>query len=133
MTAHKGFERVTFEPKALLFDEGQEGDAAYLITSGDVEIRTGMRGGNPRILAKRGKGAVVGEMALLDRRPRMAAVVALNRVEAIRISREEFLARLDAVDPVIRSVIEMLVGRVRDLSDEVAELKRMDWRPGGGA
>lgn len=133
MMVSKGFEKVAFEPAALLFDEGQPGDAAYLLTSGDVEIRAGVRTGSPRILARCGKGAVVGEMALLDKRPRMAAGVALTRVEAIRISRQEFLARLDAVDPVMKSVIEILVGRVRDLSDEVAELKRMDWRPSGGA
>jgi len=132
MTARKGFERMTFEPNTLLFDEGQTGDAAYLITSGDVEIRAGARSGTPRTLAKCGKGAVVGEMALVDKRPRMAAVIALSRVEAIRISREEFLARLDGVDPVMRSLIEILVHRVRDLSEDVAELKRMDWRPSGG-
>lgn len=128
MSEKSGFEKVTFEPNSLLFDEGQTGDAAYLITKGDIEIRAGVRGESPRTVAKRGKGAVIGEMALFDNRPRMAAAIALTRVEAIRISREEFIARMDDMDPVMRSIVKILVGRIRELSDQVAELKRMDWR-----
>ena len=128
MEEKKGFEKVVFEANSLLFDEGQTGDAAYLVTKGDVEIRAGVRGESPRTVAKRSKGAVIGEMALFDNRPRMAAAIALTRVEAIRISREEFIARLEDVDPVMRSIVKILVSRVRELSDQVVELKRMDWR-----
>ena len=128
MAEKKGFEKVVFEANSLLFDEGQTGDAAYLVTRGDVEIRAGVRGESPRTVAKRSKGAVIGEMALFDNRPRMAAAIALTRVEAIRIAREEFIARLEDVDPVIRSIVKILVSRIRELSDQVAELKRMDWR-----
>ena len=128
MSVTKGFDKVVFEPNALLFDEGQTGDAAYLVTKGDIEIRAGVRGESPRTVARRGKGAVIGEMALFDNRPRMAAAIALTRVEAIRISREEFLARMDDMDPVMKSIVKILVGRIRELSDQVAELKRMDWR-----
>ena len=60
---------------------------------------------------------------------RYVAAVALTKVEAIRISRDEFLARMDDMDPVMRSIVKILVGRIRELSDQVAELKRMDWRP----
>lgn len=128
MSEKKGFEKVVFEANSLMFDEGQAGDAAYLVVSGDIEIRAGVRGESPRTVAKRGKGAVIGEMALFDNRPRMAAAIALTRVEAIRISREEFLARMDDMDPVMKSIVKILVGRIRELSEQVADLKRMDWR-----
>lgn len=128
MSVNKGFDKVVFEPNTLLFDEGQAGDAAYLVTKGDVEIRAGVRGESPRTVAKRGKGAVIGEMALFDNRPRMAAAIALTRVEAIRISREEFIVRMDDMDPVMKSIVKILVARIRELSDQVADLKRMDWR-----
>lgn len=128
MSVNKGFDKVVFEPNTLLFDEGQTGDAAYLVTKGNVEIRAGVRGESPRTVAKRGKGAVIGEMALFDNRPRMAAAIALTRVEAIRISREEFIVRMDDMDPVMKSIVKILVARIRELSDQVADLKRMDWR-----
>lgn len=131
MAEKRSFERVTIEANNLLFDEGQTGDAAYMIIKGEVEIRTGVRGESPRTIAQHGKGKVIGEMALFDNRPRMAAAIAKTRVEAIRISREEFMHRLDDVDPVMRSLIKVLVQRFRQLNDENAELKRMDWRPAG--
>jgi len=131
MAEQAPLERVTIEPNTLLFDEGQTGDAAYLITRGDVEIRAGVRGDAPRTVAKRGKGAIIGEMALFDNRPRMAAAIALTRVEAIKISRKEFMARLETIDPIMKSIVKMLVSRVRELSDQVAELKRTDWRSSG--
>lgn len=131
MAESPGFNRVTFEQNSLLFDEGQTGDAAYLITKGEVEIRTGVRGESPRVLARRGKGAIIGEMALFDNRPRMAAAIAMTPVETIKISRDEFRHRLDEMDPVMRSILLVLVKRLRQMNDELADLKRMDWRPAG--
>ncbi len=131
MAESSGFNRATFEQNSLLFDEGQTGDAAYLITKGEVEIRVGVRGESPRVLARRGKGAIIGEMALFDNRPRMAAAIAMTPVETIKISRDEFRNRLDEMDPVMRSILLVLVKRLRQMNDELADLKRMDWRPAG--
>ena len=131
MAESPGFNRATFEQNSLLFDEGQTGDAAYLITGGEVEIRIGVRGESPRTLARRGKGAIIGEMALFDNRPRMAAAIAMTPVETIKISRDEFRNRLEEMDPVMRSILVVLVKRLRQMNDELADLKRMDWRPAG--
>jgi CRP-like cAMP-binding protein len=131
MADSSGFHRVTFEQNSLLFDEAQTGDAAYLITKGEVEIRTGVRGESPRVLARQGTGDIVGEMALFDNRSRMAAAIAMTPVEAIRISRDEFRHRLNDMDPVMRSILLVLVKRLRQMNDELAEYKRTDWRPAG--
>ncbi len=131
MAESGGFQRMTFEQNSLIFDEGQTGDAAYLITDGEVEIRTGVRGESPQTLARSGKGVIIGEMALFDNQPRMAAAIAITPVEAIRISRDEFRNRLDDIDPVMRSILLVLVKRLRQMSDELAEFKRTDWRPAG--
>jgi len=131
MAESGGFQRMTFEQNSLIFDEGQAGDAAYLITDGEVEIRTGVRGESPQTLARSGKGVIIGEMALFDNQPRMAAAIAITPVEAIRISRDEFRNRLDDIDPVMRSILLVLVKRLRQMSDELAEFKRTDWRPAG--
>jgi len=74
-----------------------------------------------------GKGKVIGEMALFDKHPRMASAVATEKTEAIRISRDEFRGRMKMMDPVMRSILKLMVKRTRELSEQVAELKRTDW------
>jgi CRP/FNR family transcriptional regulator, cyclic AMP receptor protein len=131
MSEHNGFERITVKADDFLFNEGDAGEAAYLIVSGRVEIRTGAKSDAPRTVAKLGKGDIVGEMALFDRKPRMASAIAAEDTVAIRIAEKEFRARLEHTDPVMRSIITILVKRLREMSDQVAELKSMDWRSPG--
>ena len=123
------FERLVVAAGDYLFEEGNPGTAAYLILSGEIEIRTGTHSSAPRTVTHLGKGEVVGEMSLLDSRPRTAAALAVTEVEAIRVSRFAFRARLDEMDPIMRSIMKTLVKRMRVVNREVGEMKRMDWRP----
>jgi CRP/FNR family transcriptional regulator, cyclic AMP receptor protein len=62
------------------FLEGEPGDFALLIKKGHVKA---LRGQPPRIIDIRGPGEIVGEMAVIRRRPRMASIVAFDDVEAL--------------------------------------------------
>ena len=50
------FKKVSFSANSVIFDEGDAGDAAYLIRSGWVEIRKGAQSSNPQTLAELTKG-----------------------------------------------------------------------------
>ena len=54
-----------------LFCEGDEGDSAYVITTGEIEVLKESAGREVR-LAVLGPGTLIGEMALLARAPRNA-------------------------------------------------------------
>ncbi|MCK5445064.1 MAG: cyclic nucleotide-binding domain-containing protein [Rhodospirillaceae bacterium] len=118
-----GFDKIQFPQNECIFDEGDDGDCAYLIVSGKIEIRKGVKTSNPQPLATLGKGDVFGEMALFDDSPRMAQAVATTNVEAIRIARSEFMTRLETVDPVMRTTILYMVQRVRDMADDFMRRK----------
>jgi voltage-gated potassium channel len=62
----------TFPAGAVILRRGTPGDAMYFIVSGEVEVRIGAK---PIYLRD---GAFFGEMALLDRRPRAADVLAVT-------------------------------------------------------
>jgi len=64
------------------FLEGEPGDFALLIKKGHVKV---VSGSPPRIIAIRGPGEVVGELAVISEEPRMASVIAFNDVEAVRL------------------------------------------------
>ena len=69
-----------FQNGQTLFAEGEPGHEAYLIRSGYVSIWK-EDGGRRVDLANRGPGEIIGEMALIDNRPRSASVTAKGDVE----------------------------------------------------
>lgn len=123
-----GFETKTFGDNHVIFEEGEPGDAAYLIMRGKVEIRKGMKSSNPQTLAVLGKNDIFGEMALFDDSPRMAEAVTRSKVEVIAIKHDEFHRRLDTLDPVMRTISVYLVNRVRHMADEFMRRKdKAEW------
>jgi CRP/FNR family transcriptional regulator, cyclic AMP receptor protein len=62
-------------PGDILFHEGDPGDRAFVVTEGQLEIRK-MTDRNEMLIAVRGEGEVIGEMALLQSEPRSATVIA---------------------------------------------------------
>ena len=99
----------------LVFEEGEVGDMAYLIVSGEIEIYR-KNGNDDRVLATLGRGELIGEMSLIDNHPRVASARALQDTEVRVISRDSLqqrLARLEQTDRVLRRLIAVLVSRIR--------------------
>lgn len=72
-----------------IFSEGEAGDEAFIIESGDVEIFRTERGKEIQ-LGIVGKGSLIGEMALIDDQPRMATARAVNQAVVIAIGPDAF-------------------------------------------
>ncbi|MBM3502398.1 MAG: cyclic nucleotide-binding domain-containing protein [Alphaproteobacteria bacterium] len=119
----KSFERTNIGPGKILFDEGDKGDAAYLIMKGQVEIRRGVRSSYPKVVSTLGPGDICGEMALFDDRPRMASAVTTTECELVAVPREDFVKRLEEMNPVMRRILVIMVGRVRSMTDEFMKRK----------
>lgn len=125
-----GYRQLEFRAMELIFDEGQEGDAAYLITSGEVQIRRGVRSDSPEVLATLRQGEIFGEMALCINDKRTAAALATKPTRLIAISRDAFEKRLSSVDPVMRKIVILLTRRLKQTTDDFAAYKRGEhWQP----
>lgn len=122
-----GFERETFPAHTVIFEENAEADAAYMIVRGKVEIRKNTRSTQPKVLARLGRGDIFGELALFDGSPRLAEAVTQSPVEVIRISRSEFLDRLDSTDKVMKAIVLYVVKCMRAQSSELTRQHRPDW------
>lgn len=110
--------RKKYHANSLIFDEGDKGDVAFLIRSGQVEIRKGSRHSNPHRLAILNKGEVLGEMALIDDGPRMAAAIALTDVELIEMKREDFKEMVSSMSPIMKGIVRAMANRLRIIADE---------------
>src|SRR5262245_16172886 len=92
--------------------EGDEGDAFYVIVDGKLVIsRNGMT------LRDMGPGDFLGEIALVDGRPRTATATAEGPVKTLVIRRNEFLELMDRYGAVRLGVLMALTERVRGDED----------------
>lgn len=104
--------RQIFAPGDLIMTQGETGDNAYLIEDGHVEIFA-TNGNTIQTLGKRGTGAIIGEMAMIDSRPRTASVRSLTPCTVLAISRADFERRLHNADPVMKMVMEVILSGYR--------------------
>ena len=96
---------VKFDSGEIIFREGDEADAAWLITAGEVCVYAEAK--PDEHLARLGVGQCFGERACVSNAPRGATVRALTTLEAVRISREHF-ARLHELSPQLRDMVSGL-------------------------
>ncbi len=104
----------TFHPGELIVEEGRTGNGCYVILSGEVEVVKALGTENQLILATRGSGEVLGEMALLGEWPRTASVRAVSEVGCLGIDRWVFLSQLERAPQVGIRLLQVLAERLRD-------------------
>lgn len=79
-----------YKEEAVIFNEGEKGDAFYVVLKGSVRISTVVPGVGEEALAVLKKGNYFGEMALIDNAPRSAAAVANEDTVLLKITDANF-------------------------------------------
>jgi CRP-like cAMP-binding protein len=102
-------EELDAEEGAELMDQGRPGQEAYVIVAGRAGVYIG-----GQMIAELGPGEIVGEMALIDHRPRIAAVRALSPMTLLAFDAERFRRLLDEMPKANLRVMEKLVQRLRN-------------------
>ncbi|MDQ4081942.1 MAG: cyclic nucleotide-binding domain-containing protein [Actinomycetota bacterium] len=88
---------------------GEPGNELYVVLEGTVRVE---RGG--RTLATFGVGEIVGEVAVLDGRPRSADLVAEERVRCLTVPRQALRAAIEAEPQVAWELLGVMASRLRD-------------------
>jgi EAL domain-containing protein (putative c-di-GMP-specific phosphodiesterase class I) len=114
MSTKQGSQK-SFSPGDIIMKQGDEGDCAYIIEEGEVEIIVEKPDGSEQIVGKRGPGTIIGEMAIVDNASRTATVKATKDCQMLQISRDDFSQRLKSADPVIQMISQVILTRYRDL------------------
>ena len=113
--------RKSFEKGALIFSQGDDGDALYGVASGQVRIFTADDKGHEVFLNILGPGDTFGEIALLDGLPRTASAMATAPSILVTIPRSQFLKRLEQDPGLSEHLMKLLCERLRWVSDLVEE------------
>jgi CPA1 family monovalent cation:H+ antiporter len=91
-------------PGELLIKKGDQGDAAYFISSGAVEVKAGDRE------IRLGTGDVFGELALLTSGPRTANVISIAYCSLLRLDARDFNIFI-AANPDVAAHIEAVASK----------------------
>jgi CRP/FNR family cyclic AMP-dependent transcriptional regulator len=102
----------------VLFEEGQPGDYMYVVQSGEVEIRR-MVGETERVLAVLTPGEFLGEMAILNGRPRSATAIVRVDSRLLVIEGKTFEAMLRARPEIALRIIKALALRLDSANQQV--------------
>lgn len=105
--------RCGFEPGAFLLHQGELSDQVLLLTHGRVKVLSTAENGYAVVLAIRGPGDLVGEMAGLGSRPRSATVAALDPVVAWAIAGSAFQDFISSERGAAIALAELIACRLR--------------------
>jgi CRP/FNR family transcriptional regulator, cyclic AMP receptor protein len=110
-----------FEKDDILFRQGDPSDFAILIRSGSADVLRYV-GDEAIVLGTVQAGEFVGEMGVLENRPRSATVRAAAVVEAELIPRQAFLDRVSDEPELARKLLVRMSVRLRDVEDLLTRL-----------
>ena len=115
-----GAKPVRLAADEVLFLTGDPGTGCYRVEEGLLKVAMVSRSGTERILAFLGPGAIVGELSMIDGRPRSASVVAVREAALSFLSRPAFEAFAQNHPVVYKSLVTILARRLRETDVVVA-------------
>ena len=112
--------RRSLKAGEVLFAGGDAGDGCYLLDRGLLRVTVTSSWGEERTIAILGPGAVVGELSMIDGRPRSASVVALNDC-LLRFTSGDAFAKCMATHPeAYQALVAILAFRLRQADEGLA-------------
>lgn len=111
---------------ALIFSKGDPGSFMLAVLSGLVRVGSTSIDGREVTLNVIGPGEIVGEIALLDGKPRSAAAVAAEDTTLMVIERRVFLPFLIRHEGLVERMLQVLCDRLRKTSMALEEIALFD-------
>jgi CRP/FNR family cyclic AMP-dependent transcriptional regulator len=108
-------QKVAFKSGETIIREGDEGDTAFFIVSGAVDVVVGRA--NPRIVGRLQTGEVFGEMSLIEPGPRSATVTAACDTECLAASYQDFISAIEENPERAVGFMKTLVRRLRKMNE----------------
>jgi CRP-like cAMP-binding protein len=113
----QSLDEVTVSPGRVLCQEGSAGREFFLIVDGQASVRR-----KERKVATLGPGSYFGELALLDRGPRSASIVADTPMTLLVLEQRAFIGVLDSVPSLARKLLGATAERLRE-ADPKADIE----------
>jgi len=104
----------SFPAGQVIFQEGQSGDVMYAVTEGEVDIRI-----HDKVIETVGPGGILGEMALIDTKPRSATAIARTDCKLVPINEKRFAFLVQQTPHFAVQVMRVMADRLRRMDAQV--------------
>ena len=116
----------SFRKNAIIISQDDKSYSLYVILSGRVKVFVSDEDGREAVLNYQGAGDYFGDLALIDKQPRVASVMATEASKFMIISRQDFLTCLSRNPEIAINLIKPMTQRMRMLAKNVSSLALMD-------
>ena len=106
---------LNLAPGEVLFKAGDVGDAMFVVLEGVLEIQVG-----GKVVETSQRGAIIGELALIDQVARGATVVAKEPAKLVRIDQRRFHFLIQQNPFFATHVMKVLAERLRHMNQMLA-------------
>ncbi len=113
-------ERLVFAPDDVVFEQGQQGDAAYLVLRGSADVLVDTPDGQLNVATIK-EHDIVGEIAILCDVPRTATVRAVAELETLRISKDRFFGLIEEFPEMAVEIMRELAHRLEVTTGRLRE------------
>src|SRR5512132_4537014 len=111
----------TFPSGTVLFREGEPGRDMYVVQSGRVNVSKKV-GEVEKILSSMGPGEFLGEMSILNNRPRSATATCAEDSKLLVIDAKTFEAMIRGTAEIAIRMIKKLADRLAAANDQIENL-----------
>jgi CRP-like cAMP-binding protein len=109
-----------------IFKKGDPGDCLFAIAAGTIKIDVPSEDGRGAVFNLVREGEILGEIALLDGRPRTADATALTDCVLVVIDRRDFVPFVTAQPAIALKLIGVLCARLRHASEQIEDVMFLD-------
>lgn len=107
---------VRLAPGDVLFREGERGDAMFVLLEGSMDIMVG-----DKVVENSQRGAIIGELALIEQSPRGATAIAHDPARLARIDQRRFHFLIQQNPFFATHVMKELADRLRQMNRRYTE------------
>jgi len=116
----------SYKKNVIVINQDDETYSLYVILSGSVKVFVSGEDGREAVLNHQQAGDYFGDLALIDKQPRVASVMTMEPSKFMIISRENFLTCLSKNPEIAINLIKPMTSRMRMLAKNVSSLALLD-------
>jgi CRP/FNR family cyclic AMP-dependent transcriptional regulator len=116
----------SFRKNTIVINQDDETYSLYVILSGSVRVFISGEDGREAVLNHQSAGDYFGDLALIDKQPRVASVMTTEASRFMIISHEDFMACLSKNPEIAINLIKPMTSRMRMLARNVSNLALLD-------
>ena len=120
------FHEVRYRKGEVIFREGEQAERLFLIANGRIKLTTASPTGQELLIAVLGRGAIFGELAVVDRGLREMEARAMEEAALFSLDGDQFWTMIEGRPALARRLLELMGRRLRRADQATQDLVFFD-------